>query len=76
MNYCTNDKNEYLYYSDDDYEDFDAEDEHYDADTYYLTDQQLDHLIYQIQQHGSQHTFQEIEAFIRSSDKIEVYEWL
>ena len=75
MNFSTNYKNEHLYDFDDDYEDFDAEDEHYDPDTYYLTDQQLDDLIYQIQQQGSQHTFEEIDAFMCSSDEIEVYEW-
>ena len=75
MNFSTNYKNEHLYDFDDDYEDFDAEDEHYDPDTYYLTDQQLDDLIYQIQLQGSQHTFEEIDALISSSDEIEVYEW-
>jgi hypothetical protein len=75
MNSSTNDKNEHLNDFEDDYEDFDAEDQHYDPDTYYLTDQQLDDLIYQIQQQGSQHTFEEIDAFMCSSDEIEVYEW-
>ena len=70
-----NKNNEYLYNSDDDFEDIDSEDEFYNPETYYLTDQQLDDLIYLIQKCGSQHTFQEIDAFICSSDEIEVYEW-
>ena len=70
-----NKNNEYLYNSDDDFEDIDSEDEFYNPETYYLTDQQLDDFIYQIQKCGSQHTFQEIDALICSSDEIEVYEW-
>ena len=44
-----NENNEYLYESDNDYEDFDSENEYYNPETYYLTDQQLDELIYQLQ---------------------------
>ena len=69
-----NDKNEYLYESDDDYEDIDSEDEYYNPETYYLTDQQLNEFIYQIKKCGSKHTFHEIEDFICLSDEIEVYE--
>jgi hypothetical protein len=70
-----NNNNEYFYYSDDDFEDIDSEDEFYNPETYYLTDQQIDDFIYQIQKCGSQHTFHEIEAFLCSADEIEVYEW-
>jgi hypothetical protein len=70
-----NKNNEYLYNSDDDFEDIDSEDDFYNPDTYYLTDQQLDNFIYQIQTCGSKHTFQEIDALICSSDETEAYEW-
>ena len=70
-----NKEREYFYDSDDNYEDMDFEDEDYDFGKYYLTDPQLDDLIHQIQQNGSQHTFHEIEAFICAADEIEVYEW-
>ena len=67
-----NEEHEYYYDSDDDYEDINSDDEYA---KYYLTDEQLDNLIYQIQQNGSQHTFYEIEAFLCSADEIDVYEW-
>ena len=70
-----NEENEYFYNSDEDYEDMDPEDGYYNSEKYYLTDQQLDDLIHQIQQNGSKHTFYEIEAFICSADESEVYEW-
>ena len=52
-----NDTNEYLYDSDDDYEDIDSEDEYYNPEMCYLTDQQLDDFIHQIQKCGSRHIF-------------------
>ena len=55
-----NKDNEYFYNSDDEFEDIDSEDEFYNPENYYLTDQQLDQFIYQIQNCGSKHTFQEI----------------
>ena len=70
-----NEENEDFYNSDDDYEDLQSDDEVYDLGKYYLTDQQLDDLIHQIQQNGSKHSFYEIEAFLCSTDETEVYEW-
>ena len=70
-----NEEKEFFYNSDDDYEETDFDDENYDLAKYYLTDQQLDDLIHQIQQNGSQHTFHEIEAFICAAEETEVYEW-
>ena len=70
-----NEEREYFYDSDDDFEVTHFQDEDYDLGKYYLTDPQLDDLIHQIQQNGSQHTFHEIEALICAADETEVYEW-
>ena len=67
-----NEENEYFYDSDDDYEDMDSDDEYFNSEKYYLTDQQLDELIFRIQQDGSKYSFYEIEFFLCSADEVQV----
>ena len=74
-NFIMNEENKSFYDSDNDYEDIDSDDEYFNSEKYYLTDQQLDQLIFRIQQDGSKHSFYEIESFLCSADEGQLYEW-
>ena len=74
-NFIMYEENELFYDSDDDFEDMDSDDGYFSSEKYYLTDQQLDELIFRIQQDGSKHTFYEIESLLCSTDEVQVYEW-